>query len=380
MHRVTAFLGAAAVCAASAMPALAQQPPRPPVDVTVLEVVPRNTPAQFEFTGKTESSREVEIRARVEGYLDKIAYTEGALIKNGDLMFQIDPRPFQAALDNAKGTLAQAQAKLVNASATLRRVRPLASQNALSQKDLDDAVASELEAKAALESAKAQVRSAEINLGYTTIRSPVSGLASRSSQREGSLVTPAGKDPLTTVVQLDPMWVNFGVGENEMLRFRTGIAAGTLVAPGPGKVEVELVLANGQAYPQKGHVNYVAPTVDPQTGTINIRAEVPNPVGALSPGQFVRVHVKSIELVDAILVPQRAVQQGAQGKFVWLVAPGGASAEARPVQVGEFYGDQWIVTKGLKAGDKVVVDGAIRLSPGAPLKVTGAPATQPAKP
>lgn len=357
------------VTGGAALPAVAQEA-RPPAPVSYVEVVPRNTPKQFEYTGKTESSRQVEVRARVEGYLDKIAYIEGSVVRTGDLMFQIDPRPFQAALDNAKGSLAQAQAKLTNATATLKRVRPLAKENALSQKDLDDAVAAELEAKAAVVSAQAGVRNAELNLEYTTIRSPLNGLSGRSTQREGSLVQPAASQPLTTLVQLDPMWVNFGIGENDVLRYRTGVAAGTLRTPGEDKVEIELVLANGQPYPLKGRINYVDPVVDAQTGTLNIRAEVPNPQGVLSPGQFVRVRIQGIELVNAVLVPQRAVLQGPQGKFVYVIADGD-KAEARPVEVGEFYGDQWIVPKGLKAGDKVVVDGAIKLAPGAPVKVLG---------
>ncbi|TCO82655.1 membrane fusion protein (multidrug efflux system) [Plasticicumulans lactativorans] len=367
-----------AVLGWAALPAGAQEA-RPPAPVSYVEVVPRNTPKQFEYTGKTESSRQVEVRARVEGYLDKIAYIEGSVVRTGDLMFQIDPRPFQAALDNAKGALAQAQAKLTNATATLKRVRPLAKENALSQKDLDDAVAAELEAKAAVVSAQAGVRNAELNLEYTTIRSPLNGLSGRSTQREGSLVQPASSQPLTTLVQLDPMWVNFGIGENDVLRYRTGIAAGTLRTPGEDKVEIELVLANGQAYPLKGRINYVDPVVDAQTGTLNLRAEVPNPQGVLSPGQFVRVRIQGIELVNAVLVPQRAVLQGPQGKFVYVIVDGD-KAEARPVEVGEFYGDQWIVPKGLKAGDKVVVDGAIKLAPGAPVKVLGPATETPAAP
>ncbi len=208
--------------------ALAQQPTPPPVEVTVVSAAPQTTPATFEFTGKTESSRSVEIRARVEGYLDKIAYTEGDLVRTGQLLFQLDPQPFQAALDNAKGDLARAEAQLANARATLARVRPLAKANALSQKDLDDAVAAERSAQAQLQSAKAQVRTAELNLGYTSIKSPLDGLSSKSEFRQGSLVTPGSNSLLTTIVQLDPIWVNFGIGENEMLRLRTEAAAGRL--------------------------------------------------------------------------------------------------------------------------------------------------------
>ena len=199
----------------------------------------------------------------------------------------------------------------------------------------------------------------------------IAALGSRPNvfQREGSLVTPGSAGLLTTLVQTDPMWVVFGLGEQDVLRYRTGIAAGTLTSPGQGKVAVEIVLADGRVFPHQGVITYVAPTVDAQTGTVTLRAEVPNPDGSLSPGQFVRTRAVNIELVDALMVPQRAVMQGAKGKFVYVVVDG--KAEVRPVEPGQFYGDQWIITKGLKAGDPVVVDGAIKLAPGAPVKVTG---------
>jgi membrane fusion protein (multidrug efflux system) len=349
-----------------------------PVEVTVIEARSQDTPAVFEFTGKTESSREVEIRARVTGYLDKIAYREGALVQRGDLLFQIDPRPFQAALDSAKGVLASQQAQLNNARATLARVKPLAKENAVSQKDLDDATAAVLTAQAAVQSAKAQVQEAEINLGYTTIRSPLTGLAGRSQKKEGSLVS-VNDNLLTTVVQLDPIWVNFAVGENEALKFRAQKVAGQLQAPQrPEDIEVELVLADGSVYPHKGYIDYVAPTIDRETGTLALRATVPNPEGRLSPGFFVRVRIQGITRTNVVMVPQRAVMQGPQGKFVYLVGQDN-KAEARPVEVGDFYGDQWIITSGLKGGEQVVVDGAIKVRPGAPVKIVApAAAAQPA--
>ena len=205
-------------------------PARPPVDVTVVDIKPQDTPAAFEYTGKTESSREVEIRARITGYLDEIAYQEGSLVKQGQLLFQIDPRPFKAELDNAKGELAREQAKLDNARANLARIKPLARENAVSQKDLDDATSAVLAAQAGVQSAKAQVQQAEINLGYTTIRSPLNGLAGRSEKKVGSLISPSDS-LLTTVVRLDPIWVNFAVGENELLKYREQTASGPLTLP-----------------------------------------------------------------------------------------------------------------------------------------------------
>jgi membrane fusion protein (multidrug efflux system) len=359
--------------------ALAQTPARPPVDVTVVEVKPQDTPAAFEYTGKTESSREVEIRARITGYLDEIAYQEGSLVKQGQLLFQIDPRPFKAELDNAKGALAQEQAKLDNARANLARIKPLAKENAVSQKDLDDATATVLATQAGVQSAKAQVQQAEINLGYTTIRSPLNGLASRSEKKVGSLISP-GDSLLTTVVRLNPIWVNFAVGENELLKYREQTAAGTLRSPGVEGIQVELVLADGSVYPQKGRIDYVAPSVDRQTGTLAMRAVVPNPKEALKPGQFMRVRIQGVTRPHVIMAPQRAVMQGPQGKFVFVVGPDN-TAESRSIEVGDWYGDQWIVTKGLQAGDKVIVDGAVKLQPGAPIKILETPSSGPtAKP
>ena len=362
---------------------LAQTPTttRPPTPVSVVEVKPENTPATFEFTGKTASSRQVEINARVEGYLEKIAYVEGSLVKDGQLLFQLDPKPFQATLDSAKANLAQQEALLTRARQTLARVKPLAKQNAVSQQDLDNSIAGVLTSEAQVQAAKANVEQARLNLGYTTIRSPLTGVSSSSNYREGALIRAGGSgSQLTSIVQIDPMWVNFGVGENEVLKIRAQEAAGQLKGPGIGKVEVELILADDATYPQKGKITFVDPVVNAQTGTFNIRAVVPNPDNQLSPGQFVRVQLKGVVRPNAIMVPQIAVMQGPGGKFVFVVGPDN-TAQPKPVQVGDWYGDQWIINSGLEAGDRVVVDGAVRLQPGAPVQIkpATAPAPEPAK-
>ncbi len=358
--------------------ALGQQPPstaRPPTPVTVVEIKPENTPATFEFTGKTASSRQVEIRARVEGYLDKIAYEEGSLVKNGQLLFQLDPSQFKAALASAKAELAQREALLTNANLTLKRVRPLAKQNALSQQDLDNAIANQLSAQAQVKSAQAQVDQAQLNLGYTTIKSPLNGLSGSSNFREGSLITPGANSLLTTIVQLNPMWVNFGIGENEVLKIQSQEQAGQLKGPGIKKVDIELILADGSIYPQKGRITFVDPVVNADTGTYNIRAEVANPDNALRPGQFMRVRIQGVFRPGAIMVPQRSVMQGPNGKFVFVVGPDD-TAQPKPIQAGDWYGDQWIITSGLTSGDRVVIDGAVRLQPGAPVQIQ--PSTAPA--
>jgi membrane fusion protein (multidrug efflux system) len=268
--------------------------------------------------------------------------------------------------DQRRGPVGEAGAQLARARATLARVRPLAKENAVSQKDLDDAVATERSAQAQVQSAKAQTRTAELNLGYTSIKSPLNGLAGKSEFREGSLVTPGASSLLTTVVQLDPAWVNFGAGENDVLKFRQQKASGQLKVT--KNVEVELVLGDGSVDPHKGRIDYVAPTIDQQTGTLAMRAEVPNPNRALSPGQFVRVRIQGVERANVIVVPQRAVMQGPQGKFVYVVGAEDKT-EVKPIQVGDFYGEQWIVTSGLSGGEQVIVDGAIKVRPGSPVKI-----------
>jgi len=381
---LSCFVAALAISWFMITAAQAQQPDaaaRPPTPVSVIDIKPQNTPAVFEYTGKTASSRQVEIRARVEGYLDKIAYQEGGLVKARQLLFRLDPDQFKAALASAKAELAQRKALLTNANLTLKRVRPLARQNALSQQDLDNAIANQLSAQAQMQAAQAQVDQARLNLGYTTIKSPLTGLAGSSNFREGSLITPGANNLLTTIVQLDPMWVNFGIGENEMLKIRDQIKSGELKGPGLENLSVELVLADNSVYPQKGRISYVDPVVNAETGTLNMRVEVPNAKGALRPGQFMRVRIQGVIHPDAIMVPQQAIMQGPSGKFVYVVGPDN-TAQSRPVQVGDWYNDQWIIESGLNAGDRVVVEGAARLQPDAPVQIqpAAAPGAQPTKP
>ena len=355
-------------------PSPSAQDQTPAIKVTVVSATPQNTPALIEFTGKTESSKSVEIRARVEGYLDQIAYEEGQFVRAGQLLFKLDTKPYEATLDSAKGDLSRAQAQLANAQATLARVRPLAKENAVSKKDLDDAISAELTAQAAVQSAKAKVRSAELNLGYATIKSPMNGLSGRSRYREGSLITPGAENLLTTIVQMDPMWVNFGVGENEILKFSNQKAAGQMKAS--NAPEIELVLADGSVYPLKGRINYVSPTLEPETGTLALRAEIPNPEHKLTPGLFVRVRLKGVERINTIMVPQRAVMQGPKGKFVYVVEAGN-TAGVRAVEVGNFYGDDWIITSGLTGDEQVIVDGAIQVRPGGRVTIAPAAPTSP---
>lgn len=342
----------------------------PPIDVTVMTVAKRETPVDFEFTAQTESSREVQIRARVDGFLEKRVYTEGSLVHAGQVLFLMDRKPFDAALQTAKGELAQQQARLTVAKANLARVVPLAAQNALSKKDLDDAVGAEKQAEASVISAQGQVQSAELNLSYTIIKSPLTGLSSFAREQEGSYVSPATSGLLTYVYQLDPMWVNFSVSENEVLRYRDEAAKGQLRFPPDNQFEVTVILADGSVYPARGRIDFANPAFSSETGTFLVRAAFDNAKGMLRPGQFVRARVSGAVRPDAILVPQQAVLQGSKSHFVWVV-DADSKPRQRVVEVGEWHGNDWFITQGLLSGERVIVDGAIRVSEGASIRITG---------
>lgn len=346
----------------------------PAAEVGVITVALRDVPLIYDFVGQTQSSQQVEIRARVNGFLDKRVYTEGATVKAGETMFQMDPKPFMAALDAANAELAQQQARLKTAQADLARVRPLAERNALSQRDLDDATGKQQTAAAAVEQARANVTNAKLNLGYTTIKSPVSGLSSFAKKQVGSYIDPSNS-LLTYVAKLDPMWINFSLSENEMLAARAGRESGAVQFPDQDAFDVAIVLADGTQYAKHGSITFADASFNSETGTYMIRAEVANPNGTLRPGQFVRVKVLGAMRRQAAAVPQVAIIQGPRGQFAWVVGADN-KAQQRVVDVGEWTGDSWVVRSGLKAGERVVVSGALRLAPGAPVKATEATPAQ----
>jgi membrane fusion protein (multidrug efflux system) len=346
-----------------------------PVEVAVMTVAPRDTPVSFEYVGQTESSHQVEIRARVSGFLDRRVYTEGSMVKAGQVMFQQDPRPFEAQLKAAEGALAEQRARLKVAEDNLAQVRPLAALKALSQKDLDDAMGQQQAAAAAVQTATANVETARLNLSYTTITTPIAGLSSYARVQDGAYVSPENS-LLTYVDQMDPIWVNFTLSDNEMLAYRQQAQTGGLRLPPKGEYVVELILADGSIYPHQGRITFANANYDSQTGSYLLRATLPNAEGDLRPGEFVRVRVSGPVRVNAVLVPQEAVLQGAKGHFVVLVDKDG-KAQMRPVQVGAWQGGDWFIDSGLSAGDVVVTDGVARLSPGAPVKIA-APVPAPA--
>lgn len=355
-------------------------PPPPPAEVTTVTLTPRTVPVTVPFVAQVESSHQVEILARVSGFLDKILYKEGEMVKAGQIMFRIDPKPFQAAVAAARGEVENRQAQLWTAKANLDRVKPLAEQDAASKSDLDNTTGEVLSAEAALYSAKANLDKAELDLGYTTIHAPVSGVSGEAFFREGTYLTAGASGRLSYVARIDPIWVTFSLSQNQMMQRQQEIAAGHLNRPDDFNYQIEVELPDGSRYPYVGKLNFISPTFNQETGTFLLRAELPNANGELRPGMFVKANVKGDTRPNSLVVPQKAVQQTDNGHVVYLVTADG-KAEIRPVIVGEWIGNDWVIKQGLKAGEQVIVDGFQRLKPGGPIKaVAAATATSPAAP
>ena len=345
-------------------------------EVSIITVEAKDVPVSAEYVAQTQSSRQVNIQARVNGFLEKRVYIEGTMVKNGDVLFLMDQKPFKVQLNQAQAAMEKQMAAMETARANLARVKPLADVNALSKKDLDDAVGQFRAYEAAVAQAKGQVEQAKLNLSYTVITSPVTGISSYAQQAEGTYISQQNS-LLTTVAVLSPMWVNFSISENELQRARDQEKKGLLRRPKDNNFEVEVTLVNGSLFPHTGRITFAESSFNAQTGTFLLRASVDNPKGILMPNQFVRVRLKGYIRPDAILVPQRAVQQSAKGHFVWVVDKDN-KAESRPVTVGEWKGDEWVIFEGLKAGERVVVDGFLMLSPGMPLTIK--PSTKQSEP
>ncbi len=317
----------------------------------------RQVPITFEAVGRTEGSREVQIRARVAGILEKQLYTEGDTVKAGATLFQIERAPFEIDLAQARGALEQEIARDQLAQAEYERLKGLADRRAISQKEADQAASTARQSRAAVEVARARVRQAELNLSYTTVTAPIGGITGRAQQSIGSLVQPSNDSAvLTTITRADPIWVRFALSESEYATVRRSDANG---------IEVTLLLADGRPYEQPAKVNFAGSTVDAATGTVQMRAELGNPKLALLPGQFVRVRVTAGSR-EAIVVPQKAVQQNEAGRFVWLATPGGKAVQ-RQIKAGDWVGNDWVVLEGLKPGEQVIVDSFARLRPDAPV-------------
>jgi membrane fusion protein, multidrug efflux system len=344
----------------------------PPAAVAVQKVSTSNVPAVYEYVGQTAGSRDVEVRARVSGILLKRNFAEGGAVRQGQSLYSLDPATFQAALNRADADVASADAKLAQATRTLARLKPLWEARAVSQREYDDAASAEQIARADLKGAQAKRADAVLNLGYTKVESPISGMAGRSQVSEGTLVS-GPQVLLTTVTQTDPVKVRFGIADTDQMRWRAEVAAGALQLPAHEAFAVEVKLADGTVYPRKGKLLFSDTRVSGNTGTVEAEAEVPNPDGALKPGQFVRIRLLGATRPNAVKVPSRAVLEGPQGKFVYVMADG--KAMPKPVTVGDQLADGWIISKGLQEGDNLIVDGTKRIFfPGAPVQVAQAPA------
>ena len=359
--------------------------PPPPPAVEVSEVIRKDVPVYSEWVGTTDGLVNATIQAQVTGYLVKQNYREGELVRKGQVLFEIDPRTFQAAVDAAKGSLAQAEARWETAKANLQRVRPLAAKNAVSQKDLDDNIGAELSTRAAVESAKAQLDTAQLNLGFTRVTSPVDGIAGIAKAQVGNLVGPGQIQELTAVSTVDPIKVYFSVSEQEYMKHRQGKdkQAGERSAEA---IPLELILADGTVHPHNGKFSLADRQVDVKTGTMRVGALFPNPGNLLRPGQYGTVRATMETKKGALLVPQRAVTE-VQGKFLVAVVGSDNTVELRPVTPAERVGSLWVIDKGLKPGERAVVEGVQKVKTGVrvnptPFAPEGAakPAAPPAAP
>lgn len=349
---------ALAGCGPSAPPA---PPAMPPMPVSVLEAMPVTVPASVEVSAQTEGARETEVRPRVGGILVKVLYREGESVKAGQALFQIDKAPYEIALAQARGQLADVRNKAEQTAREENRLKGLVAIQAISRKEYDDATSAATSAKAALQSAEANVRNAELNLGWTTVTAPISGVTGRSAYSEGNLMSVGQTTAMTTVFQSSPIWVRFGLSEGEAASLPGG-----KLSPSTVKA-VELVLPDGRVYGEKGRVNFTSSQLDLRLGTVQLRAEFDNKDGKLLPGQFVRARVIGGDRQGVFLVPQGAVMQSETGRMVFVVDKDN-KAQPRPVTTGEWQGSNWVILSGLKGGDKVVLDNLIKLRPGAPVQ------------
>ena len=339
-----------------------------PIPVTTRQVEPRSVPMVLEAVGRTEGSKEVEIRARVSGIVEKLLYSEGSFVRAGAPLFQIERAPFEIALAHAKATADQAEATNEQARREAERLKGLLANSAVSKRLAEEAQTAYLSSTAQLEAARAAVREAQLNLSYTSVVAPISGVTGRALHSEGSLVT-ANTDSslLTTMSQTHPVWVRFALSEAEHQDLRNASEE---------RSDVGLLLANGEKYGARGHLNFASSTVDQNMGTVQLRAEFPNPQLQILPGQFATVHVEA-GTRNVIAVPQSAVLQGDLGRYVWVMDAGGKAAQ-RAVEVGNWVGQDWIIRNGLTVGDTVILDNLMKLKPGVAVVAQAESTTAPA--
>jgi membrane fusion protein, multidrug efflux system len=337
----------------------------PPPEVTVLTVQPQTIPGQFEWVAQAAASKSVQIRSQVSGVIVERPYVEGTDVPKGKVLYRIDPRTYLANYESAKARLAESEAQFANAERTLNRLKPLLGERAVAQQDVDNAQATYDQDRAAVLDARAAVDAAKKSYDDSFVRAEISGRAGRALMELGAL-TSGPTEQLTTVDQVDPIYVYFNPSDQDVLQWRRDIAAKRLVLP-PGMLDVQATLADGSVFRQTGKLNFVSVALQTTTSALQLRAAFPNPQHTLLPGQFVRVRLLGLKRNDAILVPQRAVQQGLSSPFVYVLADSN-KVSARNVAATAWQGTQWIIDQGLRPGDKVVVDGAQKIVPGAPVR------------
>ncbi len=362
--RLAIFAGLFLLSACGGKPPAA---PPPPPEVTVVTLQTRSVALTTELPGRTAAYRTAEVRPQVDGVLRKRLFKEGALVKAGEQLYQIDPAPYEAQYASAKAALARAQANVVSAQSIAERGRQLVTINALSRQDYESAVAAAGAAKADVASAQAALDTARIQLVYTRVLAPISGRIGRSSVTEGALVTAAQPTALATIQQLDPIYVDVTQPSTMLLRLQREMAAGQLKRVGDG-AEVRLKLEDGSAYEHTGTLQFTEVTVDPSTGSVTLRAMFPNPEGLLLPGMFVHETIEEGVAPNALLAPQQGITRGPSGEATALVVGADNKVEPRTLKTVRTIGDQWQVSEGLKAGDRVIVEGVLKAKPGSEVR------------
>lgn len=358
-------------CGKSGEPAPGNSAQMPPVEVGVVTATPGDIGLVTELPGRIEASRIAEVRARAAGILQQRLFKEGSDVKAGQPLFRIDPAPYAAAAESARASLAKAQANLAQASALVERYRPLVGANAISKQEFVNAEAAEKQALADVASAKAAVRTADINLGYASVTSPISGRIGRALVTEGALVGQGEATPLAVVQQINPVYVNFTQSASDVYRLRRAVESGQFKRTGDGNAaSVKLVMGDGTEYEQPGKLLFTDLSVDSTTGQVTLRAEVPNPKGELLPGLYLRVRLEQAQASNAISLPQQAVTRTQQGDTISVVGDDGKVSQ-RAIKISAAQNNRWVVLDGLKAGEKVMVDGFQKLQmlpPGTPVK------------
>ncbi len=340
-----------------------------PIDVSAILIERQTIPANFEFVGVAESSHIIQIRSRVEGYLESINYIEGSMVEAGQLLFVIDKRPFIADLEKAQGVLERQRAILWNAEQTRARMTALYDEDAISERDYDNAVAEEMAAKANVLSAEAALYQADLNLSFASLQAPVRAMSSQAKYREGALISPGEQSLLTTLYVVDPIWVNFSVSDRDLLIASREVEKGELVWPKDRQFEIEAVLSDGTILPSTGFIDFTSPAIQQSTGTLFIRSVLNNPENKIYPGQFVRVIVKGAVRPNCIIIPQTAVVQSEKGPFVYTIDRMNRIVQ-KFVTLGDWYGDYWVISEGLNPGDLVVAEGVSRIQQGVLVQVT----------